>query len=291
MVTKTTTHDRTLRSLLQNLLLRAGDAHVAQRVGGGAFRTADEAPRFLMIDGIGNCRDLGGRKGWRGRRVRQGMVLRTQGMNANAKFVREKGKGERGKVIVPPTERGKDRITAAGRRYLLEDVGVRTDIDLRNEYECFGMDGSPLGPSVRWEHHSLIGAYGLMKGSEARKTLAEVFRIFLRKENYPIVLHCIGGADRTGCIAFALNALLGVDEDELYKDWEVTAMGNSFRNGGLADQKHKKWFDGLVKGFGGYPGETICERAVNGFKSLGFTDDDIATFREIMLEPSHRQAP
>ena len=257
-----------------------------QKTAAGRFRTADAAPRFLKIDNISNCRDIGGRIGLGGRRVRQGLVLRTQGMNANAKFKRKKGSGELGPIVEPPTKRGPDRLTGEARRFLLEDIGVRTDLDLRNEYECFGMDGSPLGPSVVWYRNSLVAAYSLIRNPLARKTLAEVFRIFLEEKNYPVVLHCIGGADRTGCISFVLNALLGVPIDELYKDYEATAMDNSFKAGGLADQKHWKWFNGMVAGFNAYPGETIREKVENGLKSLGFTDADFKKYREIMLEPS-----
>lgn len=265
---------------------RTWEGSVASTLGKASvrFRTSDEAPRFLKIDAIKNCRDLGGRKGLDGRRVRQGMVLRTQGLNANAKFKREKGSGEPGKILEPPTKRGEDRLTEDSRRFLLQDIGIKTDIDLRNEYECFGMNGSPLGPTVRWEHHSLIAAYSLIQHPASRKTLTEVFRIFLEEKNYPIVFHCIGGADRTGCVAFALNALLGVPEEELYKDYEVTAMGNSFRKGGLADQKHWRGFNHMVEGFRSYPGETLRQKVENGFRSLGFSEADFLKFREIMLE-------
>ena len=254
------------------------------RTSRGRFRTEEQAPRMLRIDNIKNCRDLGGRIGLDGRRVRQGLLIRTQGLNGNAKFKREKG--ERGKIIEPPTKRGEDRLTPEARRYLTEELGVRTDIDLRNEYECFGMDGSPLGPGVRWEHLSLLGAYNLICSKDPRETLTKVLRLMLDEKNYPIVFHCIGGADRTGCIAYALEGLLGVAEEEMWLDWETTAFGNSFRSGGLADQKHRNWFKKLAKGFDAYPGATVRERVEAGFRSLGFTDADFEKFRSIMLEPA-----
>ena len=43
--------------------------------------------------------------------------------------------------------------------------------------------------------------------------------MFLDPANYPIDFHCIAGQDRTGAVAFILNALLGVEEEELYLDW------------------------------------------------------------------------
>ena len=51
----------------------------------GRFCTEDRAPRILKFDGVANARDIGGWRGLDGRRVRQGLVFRTGGLNANAK--------------------------------------------------------------------------------------------------------------------------------------------------------------------------------------------------------------
>ncbi|MBR5837445.1 MAG: tyrosine-protein phosphatase, partial [Victivallales bacterium] len=48
------------------------------------FATEEKAPRLLKINGVPNVRDLGGRVGLDGRRVRQGIVYRTAGLNNNA---------------------------------------------------------------------------------------------------------------------------------------------------------------------------------------------------------------
>lgn len=53
-------------------------------VGAGRFRTADETPRFIRVPGVPNVRDLGGRIGLGGRRIRQGFVYRSAGWNDNA---------------------------------------------------------------------------------------------------------------------------------------------------------------------------------------------------------------
>ena len=157
-------------------------------------------------------------------------------------------------------------------------LGIRTDLDLRSDRECFGMTGSPFGPEVTWLHVS-SSAYGGIQKESGKKAFAKVFRAFLDADRYPIVFHCIAGADRTGSLAFVLEALLGMDEDELYKDWEVTGFQKS-----KLDFRHETRFDKLVKGFDIYPGATIHERVVAFVKSCGFTDADIARFRELVLE-------
>ena len=50
-----------------------------------AFTTEDKAPRIMRIKGATNVRDLGGRIGLDGRRVRQNMAFRGAGLNANSK--------------------------------------------------------------------------------------------------------------------------------------------------------------------------------------------------------------
>jgi len=49
------------------------------------FTTEDKAPRLLKIDGVPNVRDLGGRIGLNGKRVKQGLIYRTAGLNDNAR--------------------------------------------------------------------------------------------------------------------------------------------------------------------------------------------------------------
>ena len=317
--------------------------------GRGRFRTEDIAPRLVRYPGVPNVRDFGGRIGLGGRRVRQGMVFRSAGLNANARDVyytveelRELGKTAELKAaadeaqkrldqllawqsdpktmdlkdkeyldwckrheneppakflssrvkrardvvkaggapkIVKGREPGESRVEGERGEYIRTRFGIKTDIDLRSDRECFGMTGSPLGPSVRWEHIS-SSAYGGMTGDAGKKAFAKVFRVFLDERNYPIDFHCIAGQDRTGAVAYILNGLLGVDEDQLALDWEVTGFWNRG-----ADFCHSKRYDHLVECFKKhYPANTVRERLEKYVLSLGFTENDIAKFRGIMLE-------
>ena len=235
----------------------------------GTFRTEDLAPRLIHLSRIHNMRDLGGRVGLGGRRVRQGRVYRSAGLNDNARKSKSKG------GMVP----GKERLTDASRAYAKGTLGIRTDLDLRSDRECFGMTGSPLGPEVKWIKIS-SSAYSGMAKDPGKSAFAQVFRVFLDEKNYPIDFHCIAGADRTGSLAFILNGLLGVDEEELWRDWEVTAFQKE-----KLDFGHRTRFSKLVKVFDAFPGANIHEKIVAYVKSAGFTDADIEKFRAIMLEP------
>ena len=167
----------------------------------------------------------------------------------------------------------------AWRAYILKRFGIKSEVDLRSKKECFGMEGSPLGPSVKWFHYS-ASAYSGMQGERGREAFTKVFKVFLDEKNYPIDFHCIAGQDRTGSVAYVLAALLGADEDRLMRDWETTAFWN--RNVTFA---HVERYDKLVEGFKqSFPADTVRERVEKYVLSLGFTPDDIEKFRSIMLE-------
>ena len=80
-------------------------------------------------------------------------------------------------------------------------------------------------------------------------------------------------------MAVILNGLLGVSEEELYLDWEVTGFWNPH-----SSFNHARRFDKLVEGFMKVPGATLHEKIENYVLDLGFTKDDINKFRSLMLE-------
>ena len=287
----------------------------------GTFSTEDRAPRIISLDGVRNVRDIGGRIGLGGRRIKQGLVLRTGGLNYNAPSVyytydeiielykagklatagtwksRNLGRDydarlRNGKGIDKnflrlfksgPTEPGKERLTAADREYLLGFLGVKSDIDFRNDWECFGMTGSPLGDDVVWHHYNCMSGYGGFVTPNGRASFTPAFSVFLNKDNYPIIFHCIGGTDRTGTFAYLLEGLLGVDEEEMIRDYEMSFIG-----GGGVDPKHYSWLESLVKAVRELPGDTIPEKVKGYILSLGFTDEEIERVRNFLLEEKPR---
>ena len=283
----------------------------------GMFSTEDRAPRIISLDGVRNARDIGGRIGLDGRRIKQGLVLRTGGLNHNAPSVYYKydeiielhkagklatagtwksrslgrdydGRLKNGKGLDKnflrlfksgPTQPGKERLSDADRKYLLGFIGVKSDIDFRDDWECFGMTGSPLGDDVYWYHSTCWAGYGGFVTPRGRDTAALTFSVFLNEKSYPIIFHCIGGTDRTGTFAYLLEALLGVDEEEMIRDYEMSFIG-----GGGVDTRHYGWLEGLVKAVRDLPGDTIAEKAKGYFLSLGFTDEEIERVRNFLLE-------
>ena len=283
----------------------------------GTFKTEDFAPRVMNVKGVPNFRDLGGWKTVDGKRVRQGIVYRSQGLNQNANYflnsketmkLYKEGKleelyGKDGREIKERIDRegGKDefdanapwmrkslprkdpkppkaRLDEPTKAYLLDKLGIKSDIDLRGPQEVWGMTESPLGPRATWfwfQNH----AYGGMHQPVGKAGFTKVFKVFLDEKNYPIDFHCIGGADRTGCDAWILNGILGVSEDDLMKDWELTCFEYESQSFG-----HQPRIDHFLEGLNKYEGASMKEKCENYVRALGFTDADLEKFRSIMLE-------
>lgn len=160
-----------------------------------SFTTSSSAPRNLYISKVTNCRDIGGWSTGSGS-VKQGLLYRT------AKL---------------------DSISDTGKSTMLDDLGIKTEIDLRETTEK-GVGSSALGNSVKYCNVPMEnGGNRLTKNKEKVK---DVFKILADKNNYPIVFHCSAGADRTGLIAFLINGLLGVSESDLVRDFSFTNFGN-----------------------------------------------------------------
>lgn len=276
------------------------------------FMTEDQAPRLIRIKGVPNARDIGGRVCMDGRRIRQGLLFRSGGLNDNApidyyslaeikEFHKEgklAGMGAVGRNHARQLDagekltekdmrlvkrdcyaKGRDRLTDSERDRVRKLYGFRTDIDLRSDRECYGMTGSPLGEGVAWRHVELTGGYGAFTDERHFPCYREIFRTLFDRASYPVVFHCIAGADRTGTVAFMVEALLGVDENQLALDYLTTGLAS-----GVTDSKHRVWFGQMMKSYRNLPGQTPREKMTGHLIRLGFTQSEIDGFREFMLE-------
>ena len=105
---------------------------------------------------------------------------------------------------------------------------IKTEIDLRmvSNNEVGGLtDTSPLGDGVQYAQCPMdYTASNYLTGNKQK--IATVFGILSNENNYPVIYHCNIGTDRTGLISFLVDGLLGVSEENLYRDYLMSNFGN-----------------------------------------------------------------
>ncbi len=247
------------------------------------FATAGQPPRWIAIEGrVKNIRDLGGWKTRDGRRVKQGMLFRGEGLNDNS---------------VNGDVRGRSRLMVEDIPFLTQTLGIKTDLDLRTPRETCNFPQSPLGAGVTLISRASPAYTGIFAdkgalGDSGMKTMAENFRVFCDAKNYPIYFHCIGGADRTGSLAYVLNGILGVDKHDLEVDWESTFYPTLPElEKGYTGPTHWRREQHFNDGFAKYGDKNTSwnERIELYLLDCGITKEEIARFRSIMLEKENNE--
>jgi protein-tyrosine phosphatase len=59
--------------------------------------------------------------------------------------------------------------------------------------------------------------------TEYVKKIIEAMRVIAEPVNYPLVFHCGAGKDRTGLLAAFVLSVLGVADDDIVKDYSLSA--------------------------------------------------------------------
>ena len=101
----------------------------------------------------------------------------------------------------------------------LQKLGVTKEIDLRNNGE--GTQNSDpkfsdriIAPFIHYEVD--------LSASQDKAVVADVIQKLLDSEN--VYFHCRVGADRTGTLAYILEGLLGVSDEDRKQDYELTTL-------------------------------------------------------------------
>lgn len=183
-----------------------------------SFTTDNVGPRNLFVEGVENIRDLGG---WCN--IKQGMIYRSGRFNEDKKET--------------PTL----QITEKGLYEANNVLKIKTEIDLRktSTNEVGGLtDKSVLGDNVNYVQlpmayngNNILTFAGKVSGDTYQydnpAAIKSFFEILADERNYPIDFHCSIGKDRTGCLAYLIEGLMGADEEHLMRDYMFTNFANA----------------------------------------------------------------
>lgn len=215
------------------------------------FETKAGLPRFIKADNISNFRDIGGYKTVDGKTIKQGIAYRSAQL---------------------------DDANTSGKEVVLEQLGIKTDLDLR------GKSGAPIA-GLRYIPVKM-GWYQHIFSDEYRTETRNNIRVFAKEENYPVLFHCSLGRDRTGTTAFLLLGLCGVEEEVLVKEYFLSLYS---RQGNFDDAPISALaanINALLNGLNDFGGEdaTLQNKIEAYLLDIGVTQEDIDSIKRILIE-------
>ena len=186
----------------------------------------------------------------------------------------------------------------------LNDLGIDIDLDLRGlppgsqggsgEKNPWST-GDPIQyVNIQLWHYFYHQAtqYPVPEISEGES--ADIYQSTIRtiigwmKEDKVVYFHCHGGSDRTGTLAFLIEGLLGVSEEDLSKDYEVTYYSGSNRKRNSSTGWFYKPMIRYMRTFA--PNGTITDQVTAWAKTRHsdkvdpLTDDEIRLLKDLMLK-------
>lgn len=181
---------------------------------------AVSSSRAIILEGAFNARDLGGFRTVDGRQTRWRRMFRSAHLH---------------------------RLTQADIEQIME-LGVRTVCDLRSADEVSWTGIGPLFDSgaVTYMHQPFFGdtvgnynnnrphdieerrALWHARGYEsmfemAAPSIANMFALMADLDHYAVVFHCVAGKDRTGVLSALTLRILGVPDEDIIDDYNLTA--------------------------------------------------------------------
>lgn len=241
-----------------------------------SFKTAKDGARTIYAEGANNLRDLGGYDLNDNHTFKQGMIYRSAKFNESSSS----------SIINNVTKNGIDT--------LVNQLGIKSDIDLRKveagsdgKIETSGLTSSPLGSTVSYvncpmyyDGSTVISHTSNEKDAYNKANIKKMFDYMANEKNYPMVFHCTQGKDRTGAIAYLIESLLGVSNEDKARDYLFTNM-SSIGGGACKYSAITTGYNAILKK---YSGDTIQEQANNYLLDIGVTQENINKIKDILID-------
>lgn len=177
-----------------------------------SLKVKDTEIRNINVPGVINVRDLGDDI-----HIKQGLIYRSGQLNYDTKALDP--------IKSAPTELGKD--------IMINQLGIKTEIDLRKTKESFsedeiiGITSSPLGDKVNYVSTPMeYGRKNIFTNPNNVQYIQQFFAVLSDINNYPIDFHCLRGTDRTGALAYVIEALCGYSREHILLDYYLSNLAS-----------------------------------------------------------------
>lgn len=164
------------------------------------------------------------------------------------------------------------------RPILVGECGVRMELDLRGKQEEPIRDKSALG-NIGYCCPETFVWYSLANTTAWREILRCIFDSVLTTT--PVYFHCSAGMDRTGTVACIIEALLGLSQNDIDKDYELSSFAGTDY---LKKRNGVQWKQLIGEINELTVGTTFRDKVINWVASLGFTAEKINAFRSAMID-------
>lgn len=228
---------------------------------GAVIQTGFIAPtgscRMIYIPNVKNVRDLGG---WNcdGGTVKYGLLYRG---------------GE------PYSQ-----LTDDSKNQCVKFLGIQKEINLVFASDLGSRTESGFGHEVDMLHVDMTwNDLSYQKFSGNIKAIMEPFIDYVIAGK-PTYFHCSMGADRTGVVALLCEAILGISQSDIDKDYELTNFYSGVSTDSDARRRNETVWTREINYINTYSGNTFRDRAVSLLVSCGITIDKINSFRAAMTD-------
>lgn len=222
-----------------------------------SFKTQDAAPRNISAMGVTNVRDLGGWKTADGGRVKQGLLFRCGRLNND--------------------KSGTVTVEERGLSVFKDDLKIKSEIDLRLPEGAKNHETSALGENIQYFFIPMNSEVPNI-ADDNKEQLVKVFNVLGNENNYPLIFHCSIGTDRTGAVAYMVNALLGVEKEDLYSDYLFSNFANI---GNPRDTYAPNKYNEVISAA---QGNTYAEKTYNYLLSIGVKKEDLDNTIKILKQ-------
>lgn len=175
-------------------------------------------------------------------------------------------------------------LTDEGKRYALNMLGILNEIDLRFASDLNGRTESGFGPTVDmlWVDMTWNNLAYQKQSGNIKAIFDPLFESVIA--NRPTYFHCSAGADRTGVVALLCEAILGVSQSDIDKDYELTNFFTGVDTDANARRRNEAGWVREIEYLNSYPGETFRDKTINFMASCGITLEKINAFRAAMID-------